>query len=56
MPGGLCLGMVAGVTLQSLLAIVGVLILVAVLTVAMRVRKRRRDERAIAGRPPFTSS
>ncbi len=37
-------------------AIIGVILLLPILTIVMRVRNRKRDEQAMAGRPPFTSA
>lgn len=36
-------------------AIIGVIILLPVLTIVMRIRNKREDERAVAGEPPFTT-
>ncbi len=37
-------------------AIIGVIILLPILTIVMRVRNRKKDEQAMAGQPPFTTS
>ena len=37
-------------------AIIGVIILLPILTIVMRVRNRKKDEQAMVGQPPFTTS